>query len=140
MSQRQASHCGLQPGYWTVAVAKIFSLTLQHLGEDPFNPPLHEFVDEVLAYSPSCPATAALEAIPYVSRTAFTAHVKHSKPSKSGGGDRTNNPHLHLSPKPIKTFFQWFFNTLFRSLMPQHWLASHIRLLHKHADPYQATN
>ena len=68
-----------------VRVAKIFGSTLQHLGGDPSYQPPPGFCDEVLAYSPSFPAPAALEAIPYVSWTAFAAHLKNSKPSKSGG-------------------------------------------------------
>ena len=84
-----------------VRMVKIFGSTLQHLGGAPSYQPPPGFVDEVLTYSPSCPAPAALEAIPYVSWTAFTARLKHSKPSKSGGGDRTNNYPLHLAPEQI---------------------------------------
>ena len=123
-----------------VRVAKIFGSTLQHLGGDPSYQPPREFVEEVLAYSPSCPATAALEAIPYVSWTTFAAHLKHSKPSKSGGSDRTNNYLLHLAPDPIKTFFHRVLNRFLGSPMPHHWLGSHICLLYKRGNPYQATN
>ena len=93
-----------------VRVAKTFGSTAHHLGEVPSYRSPPGFVDEVLAYSPSCPAPAALEAISYVSWTAFAAHLKHSKPSKSGGGERTNNYLLHLAPEPIKIFFHRILN------------------------------
>ena len=123
-----------------VRVAKIFGSTLQHLGGDPSYRPPPGFVDEVLAYSPSCPALAALEAIPYVSWNVFAAHLKHSKPSKSGGGDRTDNNHLHLAPEPIETFSSRVLNRFLSSPMPHHWLGSYICLLYKCGDPYQAAN
>ena len=81
-----------------VGVPKILGSSLQHLGWDPSYRPPREFVEEVLAYSPSCPATAALQAIPYFSWTAFAAHMKHNKPSKAGGSARTNNVPLTLAP------------------------------------------
>ena len=113
-----------------VRVTKIFGYTLQHLGEDPSYRPLREFVDEVLAYSPSCPATAALEAI------LFVAHLKHSKPSKSCRNDRTTNYLLHLAPEPIKTFFHRMGNRF----LAHFWLGSPICFLYKRGDPYQDTN
>ena len=123
-----------------VRVAKIFGSTLQHLGEDPSYQPPPAFVDEVLAYSPSCPAPAALEAIPYYSWTAFAAHLKQSKASKSGGGDRTNNCLLHRAPEPMKNIFHRILNTFESSPMPHFWLGSHICLLYKRGHPYQAAN
>ena len=102
--------------------------------------PRREFADEVLTYSPSCSATAALEAIPYVSRTVFAAHLKHSRPSKSGESQRINNYLLHLAPEPMKTLLHRILNRFFGSPMPHHWLGSHIWLLYKPGDPYQATN
>ena len=107
-----------------VRVAKIFGSTLQHLGGDPSFQPPPEFVDEVLTYSPYCPAPAALEAIPYVSLSASAAHLKHSKPSKSGGGDRTYNYLVHLAPEPIKNFFHQILNRFLNSPMPHHTFAS----------------
>ena len=123
-----------------VRVAKIFGSTLQHLGGDPSYQPPPGFVDEVLTYSPSCPAPAALEAIAYVSWTAFAARLKHSKPSKSGCGDCTNNYLMHLAPEPIEKSFPWNLNRFSSSPMPHHWLGSHICLLYKRGNPYQAAN
>ena len=123
-----------------VRVAKIFGSTLQHLGGEPSYQPPPLFVGEVLDFSPSCPAPAALQAILYVSWTAFGAHLKHSKPSRSGGGDHTNNYLLHLASEAIEIFFHRILNRFLSSPMPHHWLASHICLLYKRADPYQATN
>ena len=123
-----------------VRVAKIFGSTLQHLGGDPSYQPPPGFVNELLAYFPSCPAPAALEAIPYVSWTAFAARLKHSKPSKSGGGYRTNHYLLHLAPEPIENFFHRVLNRFLSSPITHHWLGSHICLLYKRGDPYQSTN
>ena len=49
---------------------------------------------------------------------AFAAHLKHNKPSKSGGGDRNNNYLLHFAPDPIKNFCHRTLNT--SSSSPRH--------------------
>ena len=66
--------------------------------------------------------------------TAYAAYLKHSKPSKSGGGYRTNNYLLHLAPEPIQHLFHRILNTFLSSSMPHHRLGSHICLLYKRED------
>ena len=54
--------------------------------------------------------------------------------------DRSNNYLLHLAPRPIKNFFHRILNMFLSSPLPHHWLGSHICLLYKCGDPYQAAN
>ena len=64
-----------------------------------------DFVDEVLSHSPTCAVSAKNNHIPSVSWQELQSHLKHSKPSKAGGPDKTNNYILALCLEPIQHFF-----------------------------------
>ena len=86
-------------------VAKVYGDTLLHLGGHPDYAPPQDFVEEVLSHSPICPVSAKNDHIPPVTWQEFLNHLKHSKPSKAGGPDKTNNYILALCPEPIQRFF-----------------------------------
>ena len=118
-------------------VAKIFGDTLLHLGGHPDYAPPQDFVDEVLSHSPTCPVSAKNDHIPPVT---WQNHLKHSKPSKAGGPDKTNNYILALCPEPIQRFFHSILNRFLHSPLPPHWLCAKICLLYKKGDPFSPSN
>ena len=90
-------------------VAKVYGDTLLHLGGHPAYAPPKEFVEEVLSHSPICPVSAKNDHIPPVTWQEFLNHLKHSKPSKAEGPDKTNNYILALCRVPssiLSTPFQ----------------------------------
>ena len=121
-------------------VAKGFGDTLLHLGGQPDYIPPQDFVDEVLSHSPTCPVSVKNEHIPSVSWQEFPSHLKHSKPSKAGGPDKTNNYILALCPEPIQRFFHSILNRFLHSPLPPHWLCPKICLLYKKGDPFSPSN
>ena len=70
----------------------------------------------------------------------FQNHLKHSKPSKAGGPDETNNYILALCPEPIQQFFHSILNRFLHSPLPPHWLCATICLLYKKGDPFSPSN
>ena len=70
----------------------------------------------------------------------FLNHLKHSKPSKSRGPDKTNNYILALCPEPIQRFFDSILNRFLHSPLPPHWLCAKKFLLHKKGDPFSPSN
>ena len=121
-------------------VAKVFGDTLLHLGGHPDYAPPKDFVDEVLSHSPTCPVSAKNDHIPPVTWQEFQNHLKHSKPSKAGGPDKTNNYVLALCPEPIQRFFHPILNRFLHSPLPPHWLCAKICLLYKKGDPFSPSN
>ena len=121
-------------------VAKVIGDTLLHLGGHPGFTPPQDFVEEVLSHSPTCPVSAKNDHIPQVSWQEFLNHLKHSKPSKAGGPDKTNNYILALSPEPIQLFFHSILNRFPHSPLPPHWLCAKICLLYKKGDPFSPSN
>ena len=121
-------------------VAKVFGDTLLHLGGHPDYAPPQDFVDEVLSHSPTCPVSAKNDHIPPVTWQEFQDHLKHSKPSKAGGPDKTNNYVLALCPEPIQRFFHSILNGFLHSPLPPHWLCAKICLLYKKGDPFSPSN
>ena len=105
-------------------VAKVFGDTLLHLGGHPDYAPPQDFVEEVLSHSPTCPASAKNDHIPPVTWQEFQNHLKHSKPSKAGGPDKTNNYILALCPEPIQRFLHSISNRFLHSPLPPHWLCA----------------
>ena len=85
-------------------VAKFFWDTLLHLGGHPDYSPPRDFVDEVVCHSPTCPVSVKSEHIPSVSWQEFQSNLKHSKPSKAGGPDKTTNYILALCQERIQRF------------------------------------
>ena len=121
-------------------VAKVFGDTLLHLGGHPDYAPTQDFVDEVLSHSPTCPVSAKNDHIPPVTWQEFQNHLKHSKPSKAGGPDKTNNYILALCPEPIQRFFHSILNRFLHSPLPPHWLCAKICLLYKKGNPFSPSN
>ena len=121
-------------------VAKVFGDTLLHVGGQPDYTPPQDFVDEVLSHSPTCPVSAKNDHIPSVSWQEFLSHLKHSKPSKARGPDKTKQLH----PGPVSgthpTFFHSILNRFLHSPLPPHWLCAKICLLHKKGDPLSPSN
>ena len=121
-------------------VAKVLGDTLLHLGEHPDYAPPKDFVEEVLSHSPTCPVSAKNDDIPPVTWQEFLNHLKHSKPSKAGGPDKTNNYILALCPEPIQRFLHSILNRFLHSPLPPHWLCAKICLLYKKGDPFLPSN
>ena len=121
-------------------VAKVYGDTLLHLGGHPDYAYPHEFVKEVLSHSPICPVSAKNDHIPPVTSQEFLNHLKHSKPSKAGGPDKTNNYILALCPEPIQRFFHSILNRFLHSPLPPHWLCAKICLLYEKGDPFSPSN
>ena len=70
----------------------------------------------------------------------FLNHLKHSKPAKAGGPDKTNNYIPALCPEPIQRFFHSISNRILHSPLPLHWLCAKMCLLYKKADPFSPSN
>ena len=121
-------------------VANVYRDTLLHLGGHPDYAPPHDFVEEVLSHSPICPVSAKNDHIPPVTWQEFLNHLIHSKPSKAGGPDKTNNYILALCPEPIQRFFHSILHRFLHSPLPRHWLCAKICLLYKKGDPFSPSN
>ena len=121
-------------------VAKVYGDTLLHLGGHPDYTPRQDFVEEVLSPSPVCPVSAKNDHIPPVTWQEFLNHLKHSKPSKAGGPDKTNNYNLALCPEPIQLLFHSILNRFLHSPLPPQWLCAKICLLYKKGDPLSPSN
>ena len=117
-------------------VAKVYGDTLLHLGGHPDyapSPGLRRRGPVPLAHMPrfcqerphtTCDLAGVLN------------HLQHSKPSKAGGPDKTNNYILALCPEPIQRFFHTILNRFLHSPLPPHWLCAKICLLYKKGDPF----
>ena len=70
----------------------------------------------------------------------FLNHLKHSKPSKAGGPDKTNNYILALRLEPIQRFFHSILNRFLHSPLPPYWLCAKICLLYRKGDPFSPSN
>ena len=103
-------------------------------------PPPQDSVEEVLSHSPTCPVSAKNDHIPPLTWGEFLNHLKHSKPSKAGGPDKTNNYILALCPEPIQRFFHSILNRFLHSPLPPHWLCAKICLLYEKGDPFSPSN
>ena len=121
-------------------VARVFGDTLLHLGGHQDYAPPQDFVDEVLSHSPRCPVSAKNDHIPPVTWQEFLNHLKHSKPPKAGGPDKTNNYILALCPEPIQSFSRSILNRFLHSPLAPHWLCVKICLLYEKGDPFSASN
>ena len=120
--------------------AEVLRDTLLHLGGHPDYAPPQDFVDEVLSHSPTCPVSTKNDHIPPVTWQEFLNHLKHSKPSKAGGPDKTNNYILALCPDPFQRFFHSILNRFLHAPLPPHWLCAKICLLYKKGDPFFPSN
>ena len=114
--------------------------TLSHLGGHPDYTPPQDFVNDVPSNSPTCPVSAKNNHIPSVSWQDFQSHLKHSKPSKAGSPDKTNNYNSALCPEPIPRFFYSILNRFLHSPPAPHWLHAKICLLYKKGDPFSPSN
>ena len=99
-------------------VAKVYRGTLLYLGGHPDYAPPKDFVEEVLSHSPAFLVSAKNNHIPPVTWQEFLNSWNHSKPSKAGGPDKTNNYILALCPEPIQPFFHSIVNRFPHSPLP----------------------
>ena len=70
----------------------------------------------------------------------FQSHLKHSKRSKAGGPDKTNNYILALCPEPIQRLLHSILNRFLYSPLPPRWLRAKICLLYTNGDPFSPSN